>query len=82
MKKTKKLLSLLTALAITASSFAAMVIPASAEVKYTLNVSSATTGDVTKMAPTEAEIRNMDVVDFGATVPALDGWGYIYSGKC
>lgn len=31
MKKTKKLLSMLTALAITASSFAAMVIPASAE---------------------------------------------------
>ncbi len=87
MKKTKRLLSFVISLAMTASAFTALAVPASAEKtqKYALDLTSVTkTGDVTTKAadgkPEDA--RKPDVVDFGsgtettAAVPALDGWGY------
>lgn len=95
MKKTKRLLSLLTALAISASAFASLVIPASAEetTLYTMDVSALTEGDVTtKSATTGAveadEIAKYNVEDFGTgsttagvnAIPALDGWGYMHYG--
>lgn len=89
MKKTKKLLSLLTALAMTASAFTALTVPASAAEVYKLDLTGATTGDVTKKAADNAsddELATFCVDDLGTgtdKTPAaaiLDGWGYQHYG--
>ncbi len=86
MRKTKKLLSMLTALALTASSFAALTVPASAEQLYKMDLAAVTAGDVTKKAQQESELANLSVEDFGTgteqttAVTALDGWGYMHWG--
>ncbi len=92
MKKTKKLLSLLTALTITASAFASFIIPASAAetTLYTADFSGVTDGQITKKATSADDLTKCNVEDFGtgnaasgyevAAIPALDGWGYMHYG--
>ncbi len=90
MKKTKKLLSLLTAVALTASSFAALTVPASAAEKYKLDLTGATAGQITMKAPDGANdetVATYSVADFGEAATAttkqvtqLDGWGYKHYG--
>lgn len=81
MKKTKKLLSLLTALTITASAFAGLAVPASAAELYAVDVSGLTSGAVTKKlvdngytSATETDMAKASVADFGtATTDAKLG---------
>lgn len=53
------------------------------ETIYTVDLSEETDRDITTKAPdggTAEDIDACDVVDFGDTIPALDGWGYMHYG--